>query len=59
LEDLGLEWMARDAEEREGIAKEGSPAAKVNRRCRFSKGAELVRPAARSPGGDGAPAVAR
>jgi hypothetical protein len=33
----GIEWMARDAEERKGIAKEGSPAVEVSGRHRFSK----------------------
>jgi hypothetical protein len=50
--------MARDAEERKGIAKEDSLAAEINKAPVF-EGAGLDRPAARSPAGDGAPAVAR
>jgi hypothetical protein len=34
--------MARDAEERKRIAKEDSPAAVINGRRRFSKGAGLT-----------------
>jgi hypothetical protein len=30
LEGQGTGWMARDAEERKGIAKEDSPAAEIN-----------------------------
>jgi hypothetical protein len=38
LEGQGTGWMARDAEERKGIAKEDSPAAEINGRRWFSKG---------------------
>jgi hypothetical protein len=42
LEGQGTGWMARDAEERKGIAKEDSPAAEINGRRWFSKGAGLT-----------------